>query len=71
VRLSVHRPHDTSVAFNEAADKQKCYCRRIQLQASGTCPSISPGAFLVAAYRKDPTGIRKGSVPLFTDVRRA
>jgi len=51
--------------------EQKRLCREIQLQAFQDVPYIPLGAFFfAAAYRKDLTGILKGSVPLFTNVRR-
>jgi peptide/nickel transport system substrate-binding protein len=61
-------------AWIDATDlqEQKRLCREIQLQAFRDVPYIPLGAFFFAsAYRKDLTGILKGSVPLFTNVRRA
>ena len=53
-------------------DEQKRLCREIQLQAFRDVPYIPLGAFFFAsAYRNDLTGILKGSVPLFTNLRRA
>jgi peptide/nickel transport system substrate-binding protein len=61
-------------AWIDATDpeEQKRLCREIQLQAFRDVPYIPLGAFFfAAAYRKDLTGILKGSIPLFTNVRRA
>ena len=61
-------------AWIDATDpgEQKRLCREIQLQAFRDVPYIPLGAFFFAsAYRKDLTGILKGSIPLFTNVRRA
>jgi len=61
-------------AWIDATDpqEQKRVCREIQAQAFRDVPYIPLGAFFFAsAYRKDLTGILKGSVPLFTNVRRA
>jgi peptide/nickel transport system substrate-binding protein len=53
-------------------EAQKRLCREIQLQAFRDVPYIPLGAFFfAAAYRKDLTGILKGGIPLFTNVRRA
>jgi peptide/nickel transport system substrate-binding protein len=61
-------------AWIDAADpvEQKRLCREIQLQAFRDVPYIPLGAFFfAAAYRKDLTGVLKGGIPLFTNVRRA
>jgi peptide/nickel transport system substrate-binding protein len=53
-------------------EEQKRLCREIQLQAFRDVPYIPLGAFFfAAAYRKNLTGILKGGIPLFTNVRRA
>jgi peptide/nickel transport system substrate-binding protein len=53
-------------------EEQKRLCREIQLQAFRDVPYIPLGAFFFAtAYRNDLTGILKGGIPLFTNVRRA
>jgi peptide/nickel transport system substrate-binding protein len=53
-------------------DAQKQLCREIQLQAFLDVPYIPLGAFYLAtAHRNDLTGILKGDIPLFTNVRRA
>jgi peptide/nickel transport system substrate-binding protein len=52
-------------------DDQKRICREIQLQAFQDVPYVPLGAFFfAAAYRKNLTGILKGGIPLFTNVRR-
>ena len=52
-------------------DEQKRLCREIQLQAFQDVPYIPLGAFFFAsAYRSDLTGMLKGSVPMFTNLRR-
>ena len=52
--------------------EQRDLCREIQLQAFHDVPYIPLGAFFfAAAYRKDLTGVLKGGIPLFTNVRRA
>jgi peptide/nickel transport system substrate-binding protein len=52
--------------------EQKQLCSEIQLQAFLDVPYIPLGAFYFAtAYRRDLTGIMKGDIPLFTNVRRA
>ena len=52
-------------------DEQKRICREIQLQALQDVPYIPLGAFFFAsAYRSDLTGVLKGSIPMFTNVRR-
>jgi peptide/nickel transport system substrate-binding protein len=61
-------------AWIDATDpaEQKRICREIQLQACKDVPYIPFGAFFFAsAYRRDLTGMLKGSVPMFTNVRRA
>jgi peptide/nickel transport system substrate-binding protein len=61
-------------AWIDATDfgEQKQLCREIQLQAFLDVPYIPLGAFYLAtAYRSDLTGILKGDIPLFTNVRRA
>ncbi len=61
-------------AWIDATDpeEQKRLCREIQLEALREVPYIPLGAFFfAAAYRNDLTGILKGSIPLFTNVRRA
>jgi peptide/nickel transport system substrate-binding protein len=61
-------------AWIDATDpeEQKRICREIQLQAFQDVPYIPLGAFFFAsAYRRDLTGMLKGSVPMFTNVRRA
>jgi peptide/nickel transport system substrate-binding protein len=51
--------------------EQKLLCREIQLQAFRDVPYIPLGAFFFAsAYRRDLVGMLKGSVPMFTDLRR-
>jgi len=60
-------------AWIDATDpeEQKRLGREIQLQAFRDVPYIPLGAFFFAsAYRKDLTGMMKGSVPLFTNLRR-
>jgi peptide/nickel transport system substrate-binding protein len=53
-------------------EEQKHICREIQLQAFHDVPYIPLGAFFFAsAYRRDLSGMLKGSVPMFTNVRRA
>ncbi len=53
-------------------EEQKRICREIQMQAFHDVPYIPLGAFFFAsAYRRDLTGMLKGSVPMFTNVRRA
>ena len=53
-------------------EEQKRICREIQMQAFQDVPYIPLGAFFFAsAYRRDLTGMLKGSVPMFTNVRRA
>jgi peptide/nickel transport system substrate-binding protein len=52
-------------------DEQKRLCREIQLQAFNDVPYVPLGAFFfAAAYRKNLTGILKGGVAQFTNVRR-
>jgi peptide/nickel transport system substrate-binding protein len=52
-------------------EEQKRLCREIQVQAFRDVPYIPLGAFFfAAAYRKNLTGILKGGIPLFTNVRR-
>jgi peptide/nickel transport system substrate-binding protein len=52
-------------------DEQKRLCREIQLQAFQDVPYIPLGSFFfAAAYRKDLTGILKGGVAQFTNMRR-
>jgi peptide/nickel transport system substrate-binding protein len=52
-------------------EEQKRLCREIQLQAFRDVPYIPLGAFFfAAAYRNNLTGILKGGIPLFTNVRR-
>ncbi len=61
-------------AWIDATDpeEQKRICREIQLQAFQDVPYIPLGAFFFAsAYRRDLAGMLKGSVPMFTNVRRA
>ena len=61
-------------AWIDATDlqEQRDLCREIQLQAFHDVPYIPLGAFFfAAAYRKDLTGVLKGGIPLFTNVRRA
>jgi peptide/nickel transport system substrate-binding protein len=61
-------------AWIDSADpeEQKHLCREIQLQAFRDVPYIPLGAFFFAgAYRKDLTGMMKGGIALFTNVRRA
>ncbi len=68
------RVEELRTAWIDATDpqEQKRICREIQLQAFRDVPYIPLGAFFFAsAYRRDLTGILKGSVPLFTNVRRA
>ena len=51
--------------------EQKRIAREIQLAAFQDVPYIPLGAFFFAsAYRKDLTGIVKGGIPLFTNIRR-
>ena len=60
-------------AWIDATDpaEQKRLCSEIQLQAFRDVPYIPLGTFFfAAAYRKNLTGILKGSIPLFTNVRR-
>jgi peptide/nickel transport system substrate-binding protein len=60
-------------AWIDATDlqEQKDLCREIQRQAFHDVPYIPLGAFFfAAAYRKDLTGVLKGGIPLFTNVRR-
>ena len=53
-------------------DEQKRLCREIQLQAFQDVPYVPLGAFFfAAAYRKNLTGMLKGGIPMFTNVRRA
>ncbi len=61
-------------AWIDATDpeEQKRVCRELQLQAFRDVPYIPLGAFFFAsAYRRDLTGMLKGSIPQFTNVRRA
>ena len=61
-------------AWIDATDfgEQKQLCREIQLQAFLDVPYIPLGTFYLAtAYRRDLTGILKGDIPLFANVRRA
>jgi len=61
-------------AWIDATDlqEQRDLCREIQLQAFRDVPYIPLGAFFfAAAYRTDLTGVLKGGIPLFTNVRRA
>ena len=52
-------------------EEQKRICREIQVQAFQDVPYIPLGSFFFAgAYRKDLTGILKGGVAQFTNVRR-
>jgi peptide/nickel transport system substrate-binding protein len=52
-------------------DEQKRLGREIQVQAFQDVPYIPLGAFFfAAAYRRNLTGILKGGIPLFTNVRR-
>jgi len=52
-------------------DEQKRICREIQLQAFQDVPYVPMGSFFFAsAYRNDLTGILKGGVAQFTNVRR-
>ena len=52
--------------------EQKRLCREIQLQAFRDVPYIPLGAFFfAAAYRNNLTGILKGGISLFTNLRRA
>jgi peptide/nickel transport system substrate-binding protein len=52
-------------------EEQKRLCREIQIQAFHDVPYVPLGAFFFAsAYRKNLTGILKGGIPLFTNVRR-
>jgi peptide/nickel transport system substrate-binding protein len=52
-------------------DEQKRLCREIQLQAFQDVPYVPLGAFFfAAAYRNNLTGILKGGVAQFTNVRR-
>jgi peptide/nickel transport system substrate-binding protein len=60
-------------AWIDATDpaEQKRICREIQLQAFQDVPYIPFGAFFFAsAYRRDLTGMLKGIVPMFTNLRR-
>ena len=60
-------------AWIDATDpaEQKRICREIQLQAFQDVPYIPFGAFFLAsAYRRDLTGMLKGVVPMFTNLRR-
>ncbi len=51
--------------------QQKRLCGEIQLQAFRDVPYIPLGAFFFAsAYRRDLVGMLKGSVPMFTSLRR-
>jgi peptide/nickel transport system substrate-binding protein len=51
--------------------EQKRLCREIQLQAFQDVPYIPLGGFFfAAAYRKNLTGMLKGGIPMFTNVRR-
>jgi peptide/nickel transport system substrate-binding protein len=53
-------------------DEQERLGREIQLQAFRDVPFVPLGAFFfAAAYRKNLTGMLKGGIPLFTNVRRA
>jgi peptide/nickel transport system substrate-binding protein len=55
----------------DPAEQQKL-CRAIQAQAFEDVPYIPLGAFFfAAAYRRDLTGMLKGSIPMFTNLRRA
>jgi peptide/nickel transport system substrate-binding protein len=61
-------------AWIDATDpeEQKRLCREIQTQCFVDVPYIPLGAFFFAgAYRKDLTGIIKGGIPVFYNVRRA
>jgi peptide/nickel transport system substrate-binding protein len=52
-------------------EEQKRLCREIQLQAFQDVPYVPLGAFFfTAAYRKNLTGILKGGVAQFINVRR-
>jgi peptide/nickel transport system substrate-binding protein len=44
---------------------------RFNFRRSATLPYVPLGAFFFAAYRKNLTGILKGGIPLFTNMRRA
>jgi peptide/nickel transport system substrate-binding protein len=56
---------------SEDVEEQKRLCREIQLQAFQDVPYVPLGSFFfAAAYRKSLTGILKGGVPMFTNVRR-
>jgi peptide/nickel transport system substrate-binding protein len=60
-------------AWIDAADpaQQQKLCRAIQVQAFEDVPYIPLGAFFFAsAYRRDLTGMLKGSIPMFTNLRR-
>lgn len=50
---------------------QKKLCRDIQMQCFEDVPYIPLGGFYFAgAYRRDLTGVLKGGIPMFTNVRR-
>jgi peptide/nickel transport system substrate-binding protein len=51
--------------------EEKAICEQIQLQAFQDVPYIPLGAFFFAgAYRSNLTGIIKGGIPLFYNVRK-
>jgi peptide/nickel transport system substrate-binding protein len=61
-------------AWIDAQDpaEQKRLCREIQIQCFQDVPYIPLGAFFFAgAYRRDLTGVIKGGIPVFYNVRRA
>ena len=60
-------------AWIDATDaaEQKRLAREIQLQCFQDVPYIPLGSFFFAsAYRKDLTGIIRGGIPLFYNVKR-
>jgi hypothetical protein len=67
------QPYTSSLRIDATdIEEQKRLCREIQLQAFRDVPYIPLGAFFFAtAYHNDLTGILKGGIPLFTNVRRA
>jgi peptide/nickel transport system substrate-binding protein len=70
---SMPRVEELRTAWIDEPDleAQKRLCREIQLQAFQDVPYVPLGAFFfAAAYRKNLTGILKGGIPLFTNVRR-
>ena len=60
----------SNASFANAAE-QKRIGREIQLQCFEDVPYIPLGGFFfAAAYRKDLTGVIKGGIPVFYNVKR-